>query len=169
MSRTNSITHQELLKILSYNPETGVFTWVIRSANRIQIGAVAGSKTKKGYINIIINKVSYKAHRLAWLYVYGNLPANEIDHINREKDDNRLENLRLATRAQQCQNQNSRINSSTGFLGVYKKKLKYQAAITVNGVKHYLGSFSSPELAHSAYLLAKASLHTFNPTPLPPS
>jgi hypothetical protein len=169
MSRTNSITHQELLKILSYNPETGVFIRIARTSSRINIGDIAGTKHHKGYIHIRVNGKKHSAHRLAWFYMYGIWPLAQIDHINGVRDDNRLSNLREATNAQNSQNQKA-INSSK-LLGAHwhKRDCVWQAKIIKDGKHYYLGSFPTAELAHSAYLIAKASLHTFNPTPLPPT
>ena len=79
------ITQSELKNILHYNQDTGVFTWIKNSI-------VAGTVEKKGYIAIKINRKSYKAHRLAWLYIYGNFPKEQIDHLNGIKNDNCINN-----------------------------------------------------------------------------
>ena len=87
------ITQKELKELLQYNENTGIFTWKINKAKQIQIGSVAGYLHHTGYIFIKINNKNYLAHRLAWLFIYGKIPKM-IDHINRQRNDNRINNLR---------------------------------------------------------------------------
>lgn len=132
--------NQEILKyFLEYDPETGLFKRNINNKGRIY----SGCNAQNGYVIIRINDVSYGAHRLAWLYVYGYLPENNIDHINKDRSDNRIKNLREASIA--CNRINSKINSnnSSGVMGVFfdKKSKKWRSQIITNGKYKYLGLF----------------------------
>ena len=155
------ITKQELDELLSYDPANGVFTWKSHRKNAIPVGSVAGSMHKTGYIQIKINYVLYKAHRLAWLTVYGEMPRMSIDHINCNKSDNRIENLREATRGQNSHNRGKLSNNSVGLKGVTKVKGydKWRSQIRCNGEIIRLGSFGSPEDAYLAYCDAAKRLH----------
>ena len=86
------LSHEELKNILHYNPEIGLFSWLIKPSDKIKIGSIAGSVDKDGYVIITLNSKKYRAHRLIWFYVYGKWPVNEIDHINRIPSDNRIIN-----------------------------------------------------------------------------
>lgn len=160
----NSITAEKLRSILSYSPETGEFRWINRASRRVLAGDVAGKLDRAGYRKIGIEKKHYRAHRLAWLYVHGEWPPAEIDHVNGNRDDNRIENLREATRSQNLQNQRrARSNSSTGLLGVCFDPIRgnWRAVIGIGGRQVSLGRHESAELAHAAYVAAKERLHPF--------
>jgi hypothetical protein len=104
----------------------------------------------------------YLAHRLAWMYVYGRWPAKglDIDHINGNRQDNRIANLREVTRGQNMQNQRrASSRSTTGLLGVLRKSRRFAAHITADGRTHCLGTFDTPEEAHRVYMDAKSRLH----------
>lgn len=161
--RTSILTAQVLRSLLSYNEESGVFHWINRVGN-IRAGAIAGSKGPAGYIAICVMKERHGAHRLAWLYVHGVFPDGEIDHINGDKSDNRICNLRDVSHTQNTQNIRvaHRRNKSTGALGVCRSKTKsvrYYSTILVNGKAKCLGSYGTVEEAHSAYLKAKREFH----------
>lgn len=145
---------------LSYSPDTGVFTWSASASNRIA-GKVAGSLDNYGYRRITIDNRQFKAHRLAWFVTHGEMPVGELDHINGSRDDNRIANLRLATRAVNTQNVRCRADNTTGLMGVslYKPTGKWKAQIKAKSKTHFLGYFASPEEAHSAYMAAKRELH----------
>ncbi len=139
------ITQDELKKQLSYDPTTGKFIRVVALCNRIRIGDVAGTPNGRGYIKLRVNARSpVFAHRLAWLYVYGYFPK-ELDHINGNRSDNRIENLREVDRKQNCENQKLRSTNKTGFRGVYWNKLeqKYKAQVGHNRELHHLGTFDN--------------------------
>ncbi|MFA6903333.1 MAG: HNH endonuclease signature motif containing protein [Gallionellaceae bacterium] len=157
------LSQQLLKRILSYDPETGIFTYLEKTAKRISIGKIAGCKTKNGYLVIKINGIRFRLHRLAFLYMTGNLPTNEVDHINHIKTDNRWANLRNATRIQNARNKSGayKNNLSTGLIGSYKPKdkTKFRAMISVEGKVVHLGYFSNPLDANQAYIDAKNKYH----------
>jgi len=158
------LTQERLKELLHYNPETGVFT---RACNKAYTkkGDVAGYSDRKGYVIIGLDRKQFKAHRLAWLYVYGYLPNSEIDHINRVKNDNRIVNLRIACGYENTQNVASpRVNNTTGFLGVHwhKEKQKFVASIAAYGKRMHLGQYDTAEEASVAYIAAKRQLHPYS-------
>lgn len=149
------LTQERLKELLDYDPETGVFTWKSRIRG-IRIGQVAGSNVK-GYRQIQIDKERHYSHRLAWLYIYGCWPLNELDHINRIKEDNRIANLREVTRQENCWNIGKLKTNSSGYTGVnlHKQYGKWRANIRIQGKYKHLGYFNTPEEAHYAYSTAK--------------
>ena len=161
-----TLSIDKLKEQVLYCADTGVFTWNVNK-NRVSIGDVVGFVTSKGYLATKIHGKCYFLHRLAWFYVYGQWPKNQIDHINGEKKDNRIENLRDVSGAQNCQNQTGpRKTNKTQLQGVsVDKNKKYHAQLMINRRVFRLGSFDSPEQAHEVYLAKKAELSTFfNPT-----
>ena len=155
------LTAMRLRELLSYDPETGVFTRLVKAAQRVRVGDIAGHKAPTGYWVIKIDNVSYRAHRLAWFYMTEAWPAADIDHIDGNKANNRIANLRDVTRSVNVQNaKRARSSNKSGFLGVSQHESGFQAAIrTENGKRHYLGTYQTPELAHAAYLSAKRVMH----------
>ena len=150
------ITQDELKEVLEYNPDTGLFVWLKANSNRIKIGSIAGCKhSKDGYISIMIrvNKILYKAHRLAHLYMTGNFPENNIDHINHIPYDNRWSNLRPATQSQNIANSEIHKDNATGYKGISydKRRNKYRAEICHNGKRITLGCHNTPIQASLAY------------------
>lgn len=158
------LTQGRLREFLDYDPKIGVFTWR-KDIGPCVSGAVAGCPDKNGYIIIGFDKKRYKAHRLAWLYVYGEFPSSHIDHINRIKNDNRICNLRVADDAQNRQNCSRQRNNTSGLVGVHYQKSsgKWISYIKLHGNQIYLGIYPSIEEAKAARSAAKAKLHTFNP------
>lgn len=152
------MTEEILKSLLSYDPESGLFRW-LTTKGRGEIGSIAGSKESKGYIQIKINMVGYKAHRLAWMYMTGEFPAIQIDHINRIKDDNRWENLRLATQGENQRNKVMPVGVS-GFRGVVSKGSKWRAQINAGfGSQLVIGIFDLALDAAIAYDNYAKSLH----------
>lgn len=147
------ITQAELQKLLSYDPETGIFRWLAPNSNRVCVGDVAGTHNSHGYVQIGINKILHQAHRLAWLYVYGENPPNEVDHINGIKNDNRISNMRLAIRSENGRNVEKHLDNTSGFKGVSwnKRKNRWHTQCMVNGKRHHLGLFLTREEASAAY------------------
>ena len=161
------VKHTELLSLLIYDPQTGVFVWRRKPARRIAVGAVAGTTMNAGgwkYIIIKLDHRRYLAHRLAWFYVTARWPDHEVDHRNGDGLDNRFYNLRTSTRAENAQNMRSHRDSASSFVGVCKCRKKWRAAICVAGVNRHLGVFSTPEEASLAYGKAKAEFHRFQPS-----
>jgi hypothetical protein len=145
---------------LDYDPETGVFKWRIRAGGKLP-GDVAGTVGPKGYRVICVKGELVRASRLAWTLAHNGVwPKEEIDHINGLKDDNRLANLREATRQENCFNAPTRAGKS-GLKGVTHRKgyARWSAAITVRGKSYFLGEFTSPEEAHEAYKEAARDFH----------
>ena len=161
------ITQARLKELLAYNPDTGVFTWLVKSNRKIRIGDIAGHLDGKGYRRIKVEQKRYQAHRLAWLYMTGAWPVAQIDHRNGNKDDNRWDKLREATNAENQQNRVINRNNTSGLMGVcWNRKMgKWQAQIRGAGHRRFLGLFTDPEAAHAAYLAAKAEIHPFQPVP----
>lgn len=150
---------------LNYNSDNGVFTWIkgVSKYSRVIIGSEAGYSDAYGYIVIGFMQKDYKAHRLAYLFVTGEMPDGFIDHKNGDKKDNRFENLRVATQFENMQNAKIKKSNTTGFMGVCfnKREKKYVSHIRVKGKKKYLGCFDNPEDAFSAYLIEKNKSHSY--------
>jgi len=153
------ITQEELKELLNYNPETGIFTYKKKKA-KCTPGKIAGTYHVNGYTHIQLNRKIYKAHRLAWLYVYGYFPQF-IDHINCDRGDNRLCNLREATLTQNNQNTKISKNNTSGVKGVawHKGAKKWCATMDANGKRMYLGLFTDLELAKLVIDEARAKYH----------
>lgn len=155
---------QALKTMLSYDPATGEFTR-LRGTGK---GAAAGTKTKgcidksNGYRKICVLGRQHYAHRLAWLYMTGKWPDEQIDHKNLDRADNRLDNLRPASNAENNQRSRARADSKTGLLGVcwHKKAGKYVAQIRHLGKTIYLGLHDSVESAVAARQAAELKLQT---------
>ena len=156
-----------LRSLVSYEPETGVFRWRQDHKNLkwIKAGDEVGKDARKGgYRCTSINKKQYYQHRLVWLYVHGEWPLHQVDHINGDKADNRLCNLRLATKNENAQNIKKLKNNSSGVVGAYRHwSGRWYSSIMVNGKAKYLGSFGSAEEAGKAYSEAKKTFHLFSP------
>lgn len=148
----SSLTQEELQRLLEYDPHTGKFTRRI-SRFKHRAGEVAGFVHPFGYVHIGVNGRQYKAHRLAWLYVHGTWPDGEIDHIDRNKANNTLANLRVVTRKGNVENTGPTKRSKSGIKGVsWKAQCKrWQAQITHNRKKIYLGVFKTAQEAQLAY------------------
>ena len=155
------ITYKELIDILDYNPDSGIFTWKTTRSSRAIKGSMAGTLTADGYISININRNIYRAHRLAWLYCFQEWPTNFLDHINGIKHDNSLNNLREVTKAENSYNIKGHKDSTTKVKGVYFNKLNnnYRAQIRYNGKTLSLGSFKTVEEASTAYINKAIELH----------
>lgn len=151
-------TAEQVLQLLMYDPSTGLFTWIV-NRKKVRPGDLAGKTDSEGYRVIGINRRSYKAHRLAWLVTHGHWPSGEIDHINGNRSDNRIENLRDVDRARNAQNQTRLVKPGTasGLLGVtwHKPKNCWRASIRINGRSTFIGYFKTAEAGHAAYLEAK--------------
>jgi hypothetical protein len=145
---------------LRYDPQTGIFVWAKYMNRCARAGQVAGKRTQSGYWSIRMNRKSVMAHRLAWLHVHGSWPVGEIDHVNGQRMDNRISNLRDVGRAVNMQNRRApSTGTRSGVLGVTWQNGKWAARITVNRRLIQLGRFDSVGEAESAYVAAKRALH----------
>ena len=141
-----------------YIPETGQLVWADNYGPRARKGVVIGSIDSSGYRQVKLSKKSVLVHRIIWLMFNGSYPE-QIDHINRIRTDNRIENLRAATNTTNQHNLSIRIDNKTGVTGVNMVYEKYQARIGVNGRRIYLGIFDSLSEAADAYKNAKEKYH----------
>lgn len=161
------LTAERLRELINYDPETGIFTWRV-SRKRARAGNLVGNFNADGYLQAKVLYKLYRLHRLAWLYVYGTWPKEEIDHINRIRTDNRISNLREANRIENGQNRSISKANTSGYKGVYwnKTEKKWHAQIRVNGLRIHLGHYKNIEDAHNAYVEAAKKYHTHNPAAL---
>ena len=157
----SELSHERLLAVLRYEPETGLFFWKIRTSFRVMPGRQAGSIGPNGYIEIGLDNKNYQAHRLAWFYMTGEWPALQIDHKDTDRANNAWSNLREATHGQNVNNSGPRKNNTSGFKGVsfFKPKQRWHARIMHEGQLHLLGYFNTPEAAHAAYARKAHELH----------
>lgn len=151
------ISQEELKELIIYDPLTGLF---YRKNNPT---VPIGSLHTKGYWKVSVKNKLYYAHRLAWFYVYGYFPKNQIDHINLNKLDNRIANLRECTNAENSQNKRALKNSTSKYVGVSWDKFskKWKSEICLNGKRMTLGRYATELEAFDAYCKAKRKLHPF--------
>lgn len=166
----STLSVERLREVLDYDAATGVFRWKIELGTRTRVGAEAGFICDQGYRTIRIDRSNYTAGRLAWAYVHGCWPKLFVDHMNGDRADNRLTNLREASKSVNVQNQRRAMKTNqSGFLGVTLRpstatkrkgsRAGFSASIHVGGKNIYLGNFSTAEAAHEAYVAAKRSFH----------
>ena len=161
---TRNITAERLWALLNYDDKTGIFTWRESRGRTAKINAQAGS-VSDGYIKIMIDGKTYPASNLAFLYMTGVWPANEVDHRDTNRSNNSWENLRDIPHRTNTENQRkARTTNLTGFLGVsaHHRSNRFRARIRVDGKLKQLGWFDTPEEAHQAYVTAKRMLHDGN-------
>lgn len=156
-----ALTVERLKELLVYNAETGQFIRRVRTSNSNKAGDVAGGRLVLGYISVRVDNRPYLAHRLAWFYVTGRWPVADIDHINGDPSDNRLCNLREATRSQNHGNMRRHKDNRSGYKGVTwsEPRQKWVAQIYVNGKQRNLGGFVCKEDAAKAYAEAARATH----------
>lgn len=156
------ITAERVREVLIYDRATGLFKWRTTRSSKAIKGRVAGNKRPDGYVTIIIDRERNYAHRLAWLYVHGEWPAHEIDHIDLNPSNNSWNNLRHAMPWQNQANQARTRKNTSGFKGVRRANSRqnaWQSGIMKQGRYYHLGVFPSPELAHAAYARAARELN----------
>lgn len=158
---THTLTQDRLKELFTYNPETGLLTRQVKVKHFVA-GTVVGSAGRRGYLHCSVDNRLYKVHRLIWLFVYGEWPKGQIDHINHNTADNRICNLRDVSCAQNHQNRSRNTKSASGYLGVtwHVRDKRWLAHIQVDGKSHHLGSFKDVNEAIAARLRAE---HTFHP------
>lgn len=153
------VSYDRANELLVYDPALGTLTWKV-GRSRMKAGDVAGSITRKGYVSLSIDSRQYMAHRIAWLLHYGEWPEKQIDHKNRIRHDNAINNLRLATNGQNSHYAQRKIPPS-GYRGVHfsKSAKRWCAHIMSNGKTIHLGYFDEVEKAAEAYKLAALKYH----------
>jgi hypothetical protein len=178
------LTAEIARELLTYNPDTGKLFWKERSAKYFKNpnytkswntkwagkeALTAITPRKSGQISRLRGAVLYKdyyTHRIAWLIYYGEWPKNQIDHINQDPTDNRIENLRDVTNAENSKNKTLQNNNTTGYLGVsfynYKGYKKYRARIRINSIDKHLGYYDTVEEAAAARAVASIN-YNFHP------
>lgn len=165
--RSRLLTLARLKKLIYYDPTTGTFTRLIAKRRRgwVEVNRAITTTDAWGYIKIVVDDVQYKGHRLAWFYSYGVWPETHIDHINRVKNDNRMDNLRLATNAENAQNKGMSSKNTSGAKGVTwdASNSKWMAQIAVGGRNYKLGRYSDINDAIAARKEAEDKYHPFAP------
>lgn len=150
--KINPLPPLEVLNtLLHYDPETGEFRWKQLRRNQISENSIAGHRHVSGYIHIKISGKVYKAHRLAYKMYYGIEPDDILDHIDMNRSNNRILNLRIATRSQNVANSKVRSHSLTGVKGVCCISNRFRARIRFDKKEIFLGSYQTLEEAKSAY------------------
>lgn len=160
------LTQERLRAVLNYDPDSGLFRWRVSRGRSAKTGQVA-NHLADGYIRITIDGSRYLAHRLAWFVVFGAWPIELLDHKNGDRSDNRLCNLRLATRTENSRNASLSASNRCGFKGVHHRPTvtyrdgrtaprasPFCAVIRFDGRQRTLGYFKTPEDAHAAYVAA---------------
>lgn len=155
------ITRERLQEILNYDPNSGSFTWSKPTSNRVKVGSFAGSDNGNGYIRVRLDGRKYFHHRLAWLWVNGDIPdGHEIDHIDGNPSHNSIANLRLATRSENERNKRSRPSTLTGARGIERQPNgHFQVRVTVNGKRKSFGTFVDIDCAIARRNEVAGALH----------
>jgi len=156
--KDNFVSQERLAELLDYDPETGLFVWRPRKgpAKRFN-GKIAGAAHTKGYVRIVIDQKNYFAHRLAWFYVHGVWPPEDVDHINGVRNDNRIANLRLASRSENLANKVC--GSDRRGVCWHKKAKKWAVSVKAARKSHHIGLFDDLEEAVKAAARARENIH----------
>lgn len=143
------VAAERLRELLDYDPLSGLLTWRKDRNQLAKKGSVAGNLHVKGYVHVKVDGKEYKAHRLAWVWMTGEFPPDQVDHINGCKSDNRWSNIRLANNAENQRNVGTRKDNKSGTRGVtwHERQKKWIASIRVDGRLFHLGSFDTIEEA----------------------
>lgn len=149
-----------LREVLKYDPRSGEFTWLVRTNSKVPAGSVAGTFGVNGYWRIRHKGRVWFAHRLAWFFCYGYLPDNEIDHIDHNRRNNAVSNLRVCTHSQNHQNRDVLKRRLPGAHW-HSKDNVWRSNIKTKGKTKSLGTFPTREAAHRAYIEAKREMHPF--------
>ena len=154
------LTLERLKKDLHYDPQTGVFTWLVHKGSRVP-GPIPRNPDKNGYLRVGVDGKTYKQHRLAWYYMTSEWPPEQIDHIDTIVTNNRWANLRLATQTQNQCNRGARKKTVSGLKGVSwnAKKCRWQVSVGLNNKLLYVGLFDDKYEAHAAYCRAAQECH----------
>lgn len=148
-------------RLFDYRPETGLFYWREQRSWKTPSGSTAGNVARDGYVRVKIDSQPVLAHRLAWLYMTGAWPADEIDHRDLCRTNNRWENLRVASHGQNQSNTRTYRNNRTGLKGARldARSGKYYAVIVKGSVQTHLGTYQTAQEAHAAYAVAAKQIH----------
>lgn len=159
------ITAERIREVISYDPVSGIFTWCQTQSNRAIAGSRAGTNRGAGYRRIMIDGKRIYEHHLAWLLCKGEWPTKTIDHRDGNPSNNAIDNLRIGSLAENCQNFGLRKTNTSGHTGVslHRKTGKWCAYIWKDRKKFHLGLFDTVAAAAAAYARSKATLHTFQP------
>lgn len=161
--KTNSqLTYKRLCEVIDYDDKTSKLYWKKNSSNpKMRRSGLQAGTIVNGYLQISIDDIKYKAHRLVWLFVHGEWPTGDIDHINGDRLDNSISNLRVATLSQNGKNKSFFKNNTSGYKGVSfcKSRNSFEAKIKSDGKSIFLGRYISAEKAHEAYQKASNRLH----------
>jgi hypothetical protein len=159
--KDSDLTAEKVRNVLRYEPETGSLTWCKRVSKNVKPGdSIDPMRNHGNYVQVQIDKKLYYMHRLSWLHFYGTHPVGRIDHIDGDKTNNRIKNLRDVSVSINAQNQKKPMrNNKSGFLGVNAVGNRFRAQINVGGVQQYLGTFPTPQDAHAVYLAEKRRSH----------
>ena len=141
------LTQERLKELLDYDPDTGVFVWKVRRGGTIVAGSVAGCLHSSGYMHTKVDHKNYKMHRLAFLFMEGSFPPDQVDHINHDRADNRWENLRPVTNQENKRHTSMRIDNTSGVTGVCREGRKWKVRIQVGEKRIYLGTTSDKDEA----------------------
>lgn len=156
---SGSLSQENLRKLFSYDPESGVLKHAFTKNHMAQKGSVAGSpNVVSGYLYVGVKGRLHRVHRIVWTMVKGGIPDGfHIDHINGNRTDNRIANLRLVTNHENHKNMRMRKDNKSGITGVYwsKSRAKWEAEIRLNGKKIYLGRFLTKREAEEARIIAE--------------
>jgi hypothetical protein len=152
------LTPERLRQLLYYNSATGEFFRKTGNYHRAKTGDKAGWINSHGYLQINVDGKRYQAHRLAWFWIRNSWPSKDLDHINRDRSDNRIANLRESTRGENNANSKMQKNNHSKFKGAYQNGSGWMAQVKHNGKRHYLGTFQTPEAAHAAYCAKRREL-----------
>ena len=153
--RPFEFTHAQLLSQLAYEPNTGVFTWKTTGSGKTSMHP--GTLTQGGYLVIVVLGKAYMAHRLAWFHFYGVPPTDRIDHIDNDKLNNRISNLREASSAQNSQNRKLTTQNKLGVKGVTSSRGRFKVHCSIAGKHTYIGSFDTLVEAAEAYKQAASN------------
>lgn len=158
---SQELTQDYLKSILHYDPDTGVFTWLKKLSNNTKVMGVAGTIAQDGYVKIRINSQGYPAHRLAWFYFYGTFPQEQLDHINLNRSDNAIKNLRIASHSDNQRNKKISKSNKSGYKNVSwcARAKKWKVGLKVNGKSIHFGYFSDVNDANIAATNARNLMH----------
>lgn len=160
MTPVRDIPINEARRLFTYDATTGILAYK-RSSGKRKCGDIAGTVGRHGYRLVCIDSRQYLAHRVIWAMAYDEQPPVVLDHINRNKDDNRISNLREATTSHNAANCGLRSHNSSGFRGVHfcKQTKRWRADITIMGKVKNLGRYRTPTDAHLAWFFAASRVH----------